>query len=155
MTGCNSVPSVKRMQCSMYIKIQIAAPCSSLCCLSFELWILTTPLVSSNSSYNGQFSWECSLVSLWKANISEPVNYLLVFLLARGPLWSWSYGSWIYNYLCNPCLSSLLLWVRTPVHGEVYSIQQYAIKCVSDLRQFGGFLRVLRFPPPIKSASTI
>jgi hypothetical protein len=25
------------------------------------------------------------------------------------------------------------------------------IKFVSDLRQFGGFLRVLRFPPPIKT----
>ena len=24
-----------------------------------------------------------------------------------GPSWSWSYGSWIYNYLCNQCLSSL------------------------------------------------
>jgi len=21
--------------------------------------------------------------------------------------WSWSYGSWIYNYLCNQCLSPL------------------------------------------------
>ena len=36
-----------------------------------------------------------------------------------------------------------------PVHGEVYSIQLYVIKFVSDQRQFGGFLRVLRFPPPI------
>jgi len=27
---------------------------------------------------------------------------------------SWSYGSWIYNYLCNQCLSPLTLWVRTP-----------------------------------------
>jgi hypothetical protein len=26
--------------------------------------------------------------------------------------WSWSYGSWIYNYLCNQCLSPLRLWVR-------------------------------------------
>jgi hypothetical protein len=27
-----------------------------------------------------------------------------------GPLWlSWSYGSWIYNYLCNQCLSPLTL----------------------------------------------
>ena len=26
----------------------------------------------------------------------------------RGPSWSWSYGSWIYNYLC---LSVLTLWV--------------------------------------------
>ena len=34
--------------------------------------------------------------------------------------------------------------------GEVYSIQHYVIKIVSNLRQFGGFLRVLQFPPPIK-----
>ena len=27
-----------------------------------------------------------------------------------------------------------------PVHGEVYSIQLYVIKFVSDLRQVGGFL---------------
>jgi hypothetical protein len=32
----------------------------------------------------------------------------------------------------------------------VYSIQHYVIKFVSDLRHVGGFLRVFRFPPPIK-----
>jgi hypothetical protein len=40
------------------------------------------------------------------------------------------------------------------VHGEVYLIQHYVIKFVSDLRQVDGqvdgFLRVLRFPPPIE-----
>jgi len=30
-----------------------------------------------------------------------------------------------------------------PVHGEVYSIQHYVIKFVSDLQQVGGFLLVL------------
>ena len=35
-----------------------------------------------------------------------------------------------------------------PAHGEVYSIQHYAIKFDSDLQQVSGFLRVLRFPPP-------
>jgi hypothetical protein len=29
--------------------------------------------------------------------------------------WSWSYGSWIYNYLYNQCLSPLKLWVRIPL----------------------------------------
>jgi hypothetical protein len=29
------------------------------------------------------------------------------------PSWLWWYGSWIYNYLCNQCLSPLTLWVRT------------------------------------------
>ena len=38
-----------------------------------------------------------------------------------------------------------------PVHGEVYSIQQYVIKFVCDLRQVSGFLCVLRFPPSIKT----
>jgi hypothetical protein len=32
----------------------------------------------------------------------------------RGPWWSWSYGSWIYNYMCNQCLSPQA-WVRIPV----------------------------------------
>ena len=36
-----------------------------------------------------------------------------------------------------------------PVHGEVYSIQHYGIKFVSDLQQVGGF------PPPIKLTATI
>ena len=42
-----------------------------------------------------------------------------------------------------------------PAHGEVYSIQHYVIKFVSDLRQVNGFLRVLRFPPPVKLTATI
>ena len=33
-----------------------------------------------------------------------------------------------------------------PAHGEAYSLQHYVIKCVSDLWQVGGFLRVLGFP---------
>ena len=41
------------------------------------------------------------------------------------------------------------------VHGEVYLIQQYVIKFVSDLRQVGGILWLLRFPPPIKVTATI
>ena len=37
---------------------------------------------------------------------------------------------------------------------EVYSIQHYVIKFVSDLRQVSGLLRVLRFPTPIKLTAT-
>ena len=39
-----------------------------------------------------------------------------------------------------------------PAHGEMYYIQHYVIKFVSDLQQVGGFLR---FSPPIKLTSTI
>ena len=34
--------------------------------------------------------------------------------------WSRSYGSWIYNYLCNQCLSPLTLWVRIPLRRGVF-----------------------------------
>ena len=36
-----------------------------------------------------------------------------------------------------------------PTQGELYLIQHYVIKFVTDLREVGGFLRVLQFPPPI------
>ena len=51
----------------------------------------------------------------------------------------WSFGSWIYNYLCNQ------LHITTKVVSSnldmVYSIQHYMIKFVSDLRQVCVFLR--------------
>ena len=51
---------------------------------------------------------------MWKLKL----NFLLcaialIILTQEGLLWSWSYGSWIYNYLCNQCLSPLTLRVWT------------------------------------------
>ena len=40
-------------------------------------------------------------------------------------------------------------------HGEVYSIQRYVIKFVSDLGQVGGFLQVVQFPSPINLTATM
>ena len=43
------------------------------------------------------------------------INYdqvILVYLNTLGPSWPWSYGSRIYNYLCNRCLWPLMLRVR-------------------------------------------
>jgi hypothetical protein len=45
--------------------------------------------------------------------------------------------------MCNQCLQLLTVWVRIPFRRGV---QHYVIKFISDLRQVGGFLRVLRFP---------
>jgi hypothetical protein len=42
-----------------------------------------------------------------------------------------------------------------PAHGEVYWMQHYVNKFVSDLRHNGVFLLVLRFPPLIKQTATI
>jgi len=32
--------------------------------------------------------------------------------------WLWPYGSWIYNYLCNQCLSPVMLWVRISIRAR-------------------------------------
>jgi len=88
----------------------------------------------------------------------EAINTnFIVFGLVRseleGPPWPWSYGSWIYNYICNQCLSPLRCCEFESRSGR--SVQHYVIKFVSDLRQFCGFLWVLRFPPSIKLTATI
>jgi hypothetical protein len=42
-----------------------------------------------------------------------------------------------------------------PIDDEVYLIQHYVIKFVSDLRQVSCFLSVPRFPPQIKLTVTV
>ena len=36
----------------------------------------------------------------------------------RGQSLPWSYGNWIYNYLCNQCPSPLMLWVRISIRAR-------------------------------------
>ena len=40
------------------------------------------------------------------------------FHLTVGAIWSWLYGSWSYNYLCNQYLSPLS-WIQTPLRRGV------------------------------------
>jgi len=44
-------------------------------------------------------------------------NFVNLFF-SEGPSWPWSYDSWIYNYLCNQCLSPLMLWVRISIRAR-------------------------------------
>ena len=71
---------------------------------------------------------------------------------------------YMYKYICHiNCFilvsheyyDSFEVVSSNPAHGVVYSIQHYVITFVSDLWQVGGFLGVLRLPPPIKLTSTI
>ena len=57
-----------------------------------------------------------------------------------------SYGSWLYNYLGNQCLSPLTLGVLTPLRRGVLDTT------LCDLRQVSGFLRL---PPTINLTATI
>jgi hypothetical protein len=65
---------------------------------------------------------------------------------------SWSYGSWIYNYLFNRCLSPLMLWVRIQLRARCTTLCD---KVGQWLAQVGCFLRILQFPPSIKLTVTI
>ena len=59
------------------------------------------------------FYWSIKCHSDISRNLFECTVNILLY---KYPLWgrlSWSYGSWIYNYLYNQCLSPLMLWVRT------------------------------------------
>jgi hypothetical protein len=58
-----------------------------------------------------------------------------------------------FCYVVNKDLRQVVS--SNPTHGEVYLIQLYVIKCVSDLRQGSGFLWVLWIPPLIKLTATI
>ena len=67
-----------------------------------------------------------------------------------GPSWSWSYGSWIYNYLCNKCLSPLTLWVWILLMARCTrnNIMWYSLSD-SDLWQVSGFST----GPPVSSTN--
>jgi len=43
------------------------------------------------------------------------VTCVVNYKVYNGSSWPWSVGSWIYNYICNQCLSSRMLWVRISI----------------------------------------
>jgi len=87
----------------------------------------------------------------------QTFQYLLFIYYCEGPSWTWSYGSWIYNFQLP--MKSVPITTKVvslnPTHGKVYLIQLYVIKFISDLKQVGGFIRLLWFPPPIKLTATV
>jgi hypothetical protein len=46
----------------------------------------------------------------------QKINQSGIFI--RGVMWPWSYGSWIYHYLCNQCISPLILWVWISIRAR-------------------------------------
>ena len=69
----------------------------------------------------------------------------------QGLSWSWSYGSWIYDYLCNQCLSSLKLWVQTRSWQGVLDITL----CDEVYQWLAAGLWFSGFPPLIKLTAMI
>jgi hypothetical protein len=84
--------------------------------------------------------------------------YQIMCYLFKGSSWSWSYtcSSWIYSYLCNHFLSHIICEIESwSLRGVLdTAICDKVCQFVSELRQVGGFLWVLRFNPPIKLTAT-
>ena len=53
----------------------------------------------------------CNQIHIFAISIHFSYSTISIFQIDKGPSWPWSYGSWIYNYLCNQCLSPLILWI--------------------------------------------
>ena len=69
------------------------------------------PLMIVKNLEKKKLKWSPVYVSHFILNIMYFITPSFIYT-RQGPSWSWSYGSWIYNYLCNQCLSSLTLWVQ-------------------------------------------
>jgi hypothetical protein len=78
----------------------------------------------------------CVTVKLWNIFTNQTNNTIYKKLKGR------------HDRMVVELTSLLKLRVRTR-SCEMYSIQHYVIMFVIDMRQVGGFLRVLRFLPPI------
>jgi hypothetical protein len=73
-------------------------------------------LTASTVNLRGRVKYHQENIGLFKHSITKVRSQSL----GRGPSWQWSYGSWIYNYLCNQCLLPLILRVRS---DEEYNIK--------------------------------
>jgi len=114
------------------------------------------PLIQISKSIDSLlFDWRIRHVYKRRRNSFvcwEPINRFNqthVSICPWGPSWSWSYDSWIYNYLCNQCLSPLTLWVRIPFRRGVLDTT-LCDKVCQWLAAGWCF-----FPPPIKLTATI
>ena len=91
----NACRSSLKLYCACYSEIQ------NLNILYLRYTVNDSCLRHQNKQKNWYCQYICILQSIW--------HYV------DRVLWSWSYGSCIYNYLCNQCLSPLTIWVWIPL----------------------------------------
>ena len=84
-----------------------------------------------------------------------PSLYCFLLFALHEWLWSWSYGSLIYNYLCNQCLSPLKLWVRISLRQD--KVCQWLVKgrLFLQVLQILEYLEKITDLSPIKLSATI
>ena len=63
---------------------------------------------------------------------------LSMLYIFEGLSWPWSYGSWIYDYLCNQCLSPLMLWVRILIRARCTTLCDKVCQWLATSRGFSA-----------------
>jgi hypothetical protein len=94
----------------------------------------------------------------WFSGYGENIMYLLELYICRfiiqnicymydqGPSWPCSYGSWMYNYLCNQCLSPLMLWVQISIRARCTTLCDKVCQWLATGRWFSP-------GPPVSSTN--
>jgi len=96
---------------------------------------------------------ECSAWLDWLYYKFDKTNNILYYWHLAN---SQNTPSWLRSQLPMQSVSiTTNVVISNLAHGEVYLIQQYVIKFVSDLHQVGAFPLVLLFPLSIKRSTTI
>ena len=95
-----------------------------ICVLDICMMLCFLFCLSSSCALRTVCMMLCFLFSLSSSCALRTVCIMLCFLFCLssscglGTSWPWLYGSWIYNYLCNQCLSPLMLWVQISIRAR-------------------------------------
>jgi len=95
--------------------------CTHPCVLVVSILSMFLPFICSDSVVCFYSSFYCLVACsrdgyiLNIVHITLNINQWINLIIPQGPWCSWSCGSWIYNYLCNQCISPQTLWVQTPL----------------------------------------
>ena len=128
----------------------------------------------SEGRYKSTMIWtlivrsQCQTITVQLANLSDEALIFLVYhvycksnyhtyiviekrtcILFEGRSYascSWSYGSWIYNYLCNQCLSPLMLWVRISIRARCTTLCDKVYQWLATCQWFSQ-------SPPVSSTN--
>jgi hypothetical protein len=76
---------------------------------------------------------------IYQQFLSWATDVNAIGLSGFGSSWSWLYGSWIYNYLCNQSISPLKLWVRIP-------LRRCVLETTSQIWQFCSYCATVVIP---------
>ena len=69
-------------------------------------------------------------------SLFAPLSFVfLAIVLSLSPSRSWPYGSWIYIYMSNQCLSPIKLWIRIPLMARLLDATLYNKVCQTLVRR--------------------